>query len=86
VLAQVYGAGPAEVDQAVKVVAADQRSWARRAPVERGAALRLMHAVTGDVRNRGPTMDVTEHHPFGVVASIIPFNWPPIHTAGKAAR
>jgi acyl-CoA reductase-like NAD-dependent aldehyde dehydrogenase len=130
VLAQVYGAGTAEVDRAVKVAAEAQRSWARRAPAERGAVLRraslaiaehmqelaelesaemgkpvsqalgfdllaavglfdffggLVHAVTGDVRNQGPTMDVTEHHPFGVVASIIPFNWPPIHTAGKAA-
>jgi acyl-CoA reductase-like NAD-dependent aldehyde dehydrogenase len=130
VLAQVYGAGTAEVDQAVKVAAEAQHSWARRTPAERGAVLRraslaiadrmqelaelessemgkpvsqalgfdllaavglfdffggLVHAVTGDVRNQGPTMDVTEHHPFGVVASIIPFNWPPIHTAGKAA-
>jgi betaine-aldehyde dehydrogenase len=130
VLAQVHGAGTAEVDQAVKAAAEAQRSWARRAPAERGAVLRraslaiadrmqelaelesaemgkpvsqalgfdllaavglfdffggLVHAVTGDVRNQGATMDVTEHHPFGVVASIIPFNWPPIHTAGKAA-
>jgi acyl-CoA reductase-like NAD-dependent aldehyde dehydrogenase len=45
----------------------------------------LVHAITGDVRNQGPIMDVTERHPFGVVASVIPFNWPPIHTAGKAA-
>jgi betaine-aldehyde dehydrogenase len=41
----------------------------------------LVHAVTGDVRNQRPTVDVTEHHPFGVVASIIPFNWSPIHAA-----
>jgi len=130
VLAQVYGAGSVEVDQAVKVAAEAQRSWARRTPAERGTVLRraslaiadhmqelaelesaemgkpvsqalsfdllatvvlfdffggLVHAVTGDVRNAGPIMDVTEHHPFGVVASIIPFNWPPIHAAGKAA-
>jgi betaine-aldehyde dehydrogenase len=108
VLAQVYGAGTAEVDQAVKVAAEAQHSWARRTPAERGAVLRraslaiadrmqelaelessemgkpvsqalgfdllaavglfdffggLVHAVTGDVRNQGPTMDVTEHHP-----------------------
>jgi acyl-CoA reductase-like NAD-dependent aldehyde dehydrogenase len=130
VLAQVYGAGTAEVDQAVSAAAVGQRSWARRTAAERGAVLRraslaiadrmqelaelesaemgkpvsqalgfdllaavglfdffggIVHAVTGDVRNAGPIMDVTEHHPFGVVASIIPFNWPPIHTAGKAA-
>jgi betaine-aldehyde dehydrogenase len=31
----------------------------------------VVHAVTGDVRNQGPIMDVAEHHPFGVVASSI---------------
>jgi acyl-CoA reductase-like NAD-dependent aldehyde dehydrogenase len=51
-----------------------------------GAYRFIVETAAGDVRNQGPTMDVTEHHPFGVVASIIPFNWPPIHTAVKAAR
>jgi hypothetical protein len=35
VLAQVYGAGTGEVDQAVKVAAGAQHSWARRAPAHR---------------------------------------------------
>ncbi|MCZ4585973.1 aldehyde dehydrogenase family protein [Rhodococcus opacus] len=40
---------------------------------------------TGGVRDSGPLLDVTEQHPYGVVASVIPFNWPPIHTGGKTA-
>ncbi|MFJ7258348.1 aldehyde dehydrogenase family protein [Streptomyces sp. NPDC098085] len=129
-LAQVQSAGPTEVDLAVRAAAEGQRSWARRTPAERGAALRraaeaiqahaqelaelesremgkpvsqalnfdlrtavglfdlfggLLHAVTGDARDSGPILDVTGHYPFGVVAGIVPFNWPPIHTAGKAA-
>lgn len=42
-------------------------------------------SLTGDVRDAGPMLDVIERHPFGVVAAVIPFNWPPIHAAGKAA-
>ncbi|MGW3283456.1 aldehyde dehydrogenase family protein [Streptomyces sp. NPDC001002] len=129
-LAQVYGAGPTEVDLAVRAAAEGQRSWARRTPAERGAVLRraaeaiqahakelaelessemgkpvsqalnfdlrtavgifdlfggLVHAITGEARDSGPILDITTHNPFGVVAGIVPFNWPPIHTAGKAA-
>lgn len=36
-------------------------------------------------RRSGPLYDVTSLVPYGVVAGIIPFNWPPIHTAGKMA-
>ncbi|WP_334029078.1 aldehyde dehydrogenase family protein [Nocardia terpenica] len=46
---------------------------------------RLIRDHTGESRDRGPILDVTELCPYGVVGAIIPFNWPPIHTAGKAA-
>lgn len=36
-------------------------------------------------RNFGHCLDVTTLVPFGVVGAIVPFNWPPIHTAGKIA-
>ena len=36
-------------------------------------------------RNLGHCIDLTMLAPFGVVGAIIPFNWPPIHTAGKIA-
>lgn len=36
-------------------------------------------------RNQGHCIDVTMLIPYGVVGAIIPFNWPPIHTAGKIA-
>jgi betaine-aldehyde dehydrogenase len=42
-------------------------------------------SLSGGVRDAGPLLDVIERHPFGVVAAVIPFNWPPIHAAGKAA-
>ena len=36
-------------------------------------------------RNFGHCLDLTTLVPFGVVGAIVPFNWPPIHTAGKIA-
>src|ERR1700744_1070362 len=36
-------------------------------------------------RDYGPVLDVTTLEPYGVIAGIVPFNWPPIHTAGKTA-
>ncbi|SHT51323.1 aldehyde dehydrogenase [Mycobacteroides abscessus subsp. abscessus] len=42
-------------------------------------------AERGAVRRTAYSLDVTERVPVGVVAAIIPFNWPPIHTAGKLA-
>ena len=42
-------------------------------------------AMHGSARSAGHVVDVTTLVPFGVVAAIIPFNWPPIHAAGKAA-
>jgi acyl-CoA reductase-like NAD-dependent aldehyde dehydrogenase len=37
------------------------------------------------VRDQGFVIDMTVLEPYGVVGAIIPFNWPPIHTAGKVA-
>ncbi|OBJ38401.1 aldehyde dehydrogenase [Mycobacterium colombiense] len=45
----------------------------------------LCESLPGSVRDAGNTMDVTVLEPYGVVAAIVPFNWPPIHTAGKLA-
>jgi len=42
-------------------------------------------AEQGQARRTPFSMDTTELVPFGVVGAIIPFNWPPIHTAGKIA-
>lgn len=36
-------------------------------------------------RDQGHCIDLTMLVPFGVVGAIIPFNWPPIHAAGKIA-
>ena len=47
-----------------------------------GHAVRDLH---GEARDSGPLLDVTELVPYGVVGAIIPFNWPPIHAAGKIA-
>ncbi|MFE2040870.1 aldehyde dehydrogenase family protein [Streptomyces sp. NPDC059477] len=45
----------------------------------------LTHDMPGSVRDSGFALDVTSLQPFGVIGGIIPFNWPPIHTAGKTA-
>ena len=33
----------------------------------------------------GPLLDVTTLEPYAVIGGILPFNWPPIHTAAKIA-
>ncbi len=40
-------------------------------------------APTGEILDQGPIEAVYE--PYGVVAAILPFNWPPIHFAKKCA-
>ncbi|MEV8631355.1 aldehyde dehydrogenase family protein [Streptosporangium sp. NPDC051023] len=42
-------------------------------------------AEHGQARHTPFSLDTTELVPYGVVGAIIPFNWPPIHTAGKLA-
>jgi acyl-CoA reductase-like NAD-dependent aldehyde dehydrogenase len=37
------------------------------------------------LRDQGFVLDMTLLEPYGVIGAIIPFNWPPIHTAGKVA-
>ena len=41
--------------------------------------------LPGAAREGAATIDLTTLRPYGVVGGILPFNWPPIHTAGKAA-
>ena len=45
----------------------------------------MVEVLPSGARDYGPVFDVTTLEPFGVIAGIVPFNWPPIHTAGKAA-
>ncbi|HEX9040024.1 MAG TPA: aldehyde dehydrogenase family protein [Trebonia sp.] len=45
----------------------------------------LADKLPGAAFDLGPVAARTIHEPYGVVAGIIPFNWPPIHTAGKSA-
>jgi len=45
----------------------------------------LVEVLPSQARDYGPVFDVTTLEPFGVIAGIVPFNWPPIHTAGKTA-
>ncbi|MCW5253181.1 aldehyde dehydrogenase family protein [Streptomyces sp. SHP 1-2] len=42
-------------------------------------------AEHGQARSTPFSLDTTALVPYGVVGAIIPFNWPPIHTAGKLA-
>jgi betaine-aldehyde dehydrogenase len=45
----------------------------------------LVEVLPSQARDYGPVFDLTTLEPFGVIAGIVPFNWPPIHTAGKTA-
>jgi acyl-CoA reductase-like NAD-dependent aldehyde dehydrogenase len=45
----------------------------------------LIEAMPSAVREEAYAIDLTNIEPFGVVAGIIPFNWPPLHVGGKAA-
>lgn len=129
-IAVVQGAGPVEVDQAVRKAHLAHLRWKLRPARERGAYLRriaevirahadeiaeleslemgkpitqartfdvemaisifeyfagAVEALPSQARDYGPVLDVTTLEPYGVIAGIVPFNWPPIHTAGKVA-
>ncbi|MFE9328619.1 aldehyde dehydrogenase family protein [Nocardia sp. NPDC052278] len=45
----------------------------------------LIESGTSTSRSAGGATVVTDLDPYGVVAAILPFNWPPIHTAAKTA-
>lgn len=45
----------------------------------------LADKVAGEVLDMGEVYSMTVREPYGVVAGIIPFNWPPIHTGAKIA-
>jgi acyl-CoA reductase-like NAD-dependent aldehyde dehydrogenase len=45
----------------------------------------MVEVLPSQARDYGPVFDVTTLEPYGVIAGIVPFNWPPIHTAGKIA-
>jgi betaine-aldehyde dehydrogenase len=126
----VQGAGPVEVDQAVRKAHAAHLRWKQRPARERGTYLRkiadvirahadeiaaleslemgkpisqarefdveaaiaifeyfasLAESLPSQARDYGAVLDVTTLEPYGVIAGIVPFNWPPIHTAGKVA-
>ena len=45
----------------------------------------MVEVLPSQARDYGPVFDITTLEPFGVIGGIVPFNWPPIHTAGKTA-
>lgn len=45
----------------------------------------LCDKLPSGMYDRGNTYGLEVREPFGVVAGILPFNWPPIHTGGKIA-
>ncbi|MDX3779139.1 aldehyde dehydrogenase family protein [Streptomyces europaeiscabiei] len=45
----------------------------------------LCDSMPGQVNDGGSLLDITVLEPYGVIAAIVPFNWPPIHTASKLA-
>ncbi|MFC5947537.1 aldehyde dehydrogenase family protein [Pseudonocardia lutea] len=45
----------------------------------------MMAAHPSHATNNGPLLDITTLEPYGVIGAIVPFNWPPNHTAGKIA-
>nr|WP_284288909.1 aldehyde dehydrogenase family protein [Angustibacter aerolatus] len=44
----------------------------------------LTDTLHGEVIDQGPIEARVHYEPYGVVAAILPFNWPPIHFAKKA--
>jgi acyl-CoA reductase-like NAD-dependent aldehyde dehydrogenase len=45
----------------------------------------LADTVIGEILDQGPIEARIVYEPYGVVAAILPFNWPPIHFAKKSA-
>ncbi|MFJ9154848.1 aldehyde dehydrogenase family protein [Streptomyces sp. NPDC102270] len=45
----------------------------------------LCDSMAGQVNDGGSLLDITVLEPYGVIAAIVQFNWPPIHTASKPA-
>ncbi len=65
-------------------------SQAREFDVEAAVAIfelfaSLCEAMPNQVRDAGSILDVTVLEPYGVIGAIVPFNWPPLHAAGKLA-
>lgn len=45
----------------------------------------LADTLHGEILDQGPIEARVVHEPYGVVAAILPFNWPPIHFSKKCA-
>ncbi len=45
----------------------------------------IAESVTGQILDQGPVEARVTYEPYGVVAAILPFNWPPIHFSKKSA-
>ena len=45
----------------------------------------IAETVHGEILDQGPIEARVAYEPYGVVAAILPFNWPPIHFAKKCA-
>ncbi|MBA3842617.1 MAG: aldehyde dehydrogenase [Actinobacteria bacterium] len=45
----------------------------------------LAESMSGRILDQGPIQARITYEPYGVIAAILPFNWPPIHFANKCA-
>lgn len=45
----------------------------------------IAETLAGELVPQGPISTYTVPEPYGVIGAIIPFNWPPVHLAAKAA-
>lgn len=45
----------------------------------------MTHCLQSEVKEQGSMLGISTLEPYGVIGAIVPFNWPPIHTAGKIA-
>src|SRR5579875_2534101 len=45
----------------------------------------VAESIHGEIINQGPIEARVDYEPYGVVAAILPFNWPPIHFSKKCA-
>jgi acyl-CoA reductase-like NAD-dependent aldehyde dehydrogenase len=45
----------------------------------------IAETIHGEILNQGPIEARVSYEPYGVVAAILPFNWPPIHFSKKGA-
>lgn len=80
------------VDEVASLESSDNGKPLSQARMDVESATRVldMYASFGEdlpssVRDAGDVMDMNVLEPFGVIAGVVPFNWPPLTTIGKIA-